>query len=298
MVRMSFPENLLVLPGTAARLAERDPRDALHFTDKESAKAQTDADAREINRLQDILYAEGARSLLVILQGTDTSGKNGTIRDVFNATGPLGVHVVAFRPPSEEERAHDFLWRVHRACPPRGTIGIFNRSHYEDVLVARVRGFAPAAEIEARYDQINAFEHILAENGTRILKFMLHISNDEQRERLQARLDDPKKRWKFHESDLEDRQHWEDFQAAYEIALSRCSTEWAPWYVIPADRKWVKSAAIARIVRKTLEDMDPHYPEPDWDSGEYTIVRSGLGTLRDAKLRRHGFAEFGGESVV
>src|SRR5688572_16591672 len=195
MVRMSFPENLLVLPGTAARLAERDPRDALHFTDKESAKAQTDADAREINRLQDILYAEGARSLLVILQGMDTSGKDGTIRDVFNATGPLGVHVTSFRQPSEEERSHDYLWRVHRVCPPRGTIGIFNRSHYEDVLVVKVRKLAPAEQIEQRYDQINAFEKLLSENGTTILKFMLHLSKDEQRERLQARLTEPDKRW-------------------------------------------------------------------------------------------------------
>jgi PPK2 family polyphosphate:nucleotide phosphotransferase len=270
--RMSSLDELMVKPGEDARLAERDTASRLHFKDKDNAKAGIAEDAREIDRLQDVLYAESKRALLVILQGTDTSGKDGTIRDVFNATGPLGVRVVAFRPPSEEERAHDFLWRVHRACPPRGTIGIFNRSHYEDVLVARVRNLAPAAEIEARYDQINAFENILAENGTRILKFMLHISNDEQRDRLQARLDDPKKRWKFHESDLEDRQHWEDFQAAYEIALSRCSTEWAPWYVIPADRKWVRSAAIAGIVQKTLKNMDPCYPKPAWDPGEYTIL--------------------------
>ena len=178
------------------------------------------ADAAEIDRLQDILYAEGRRALLVVLQGTDTSGKDGTIRDVFNATGPLGVHVTAFGAPSEEELAHDYLWRVHRACPRRGTIGIFNRSHYEDVLVVKVRKLAPAEEIEPRYDQINAFEKMLVENGTRILKFMLHISKEEQRERLQERLDDPDKHWKFNPADLDDREHWDDFQAAYETMLA------------------------------------------------------------------------------
>jgi len=269
---MSFPDDLIVTPGTPARLAQRNPRDRLHFADRESAKAQTAIDAVEIDRLQDILYAEGARALLVILQGTDTSGKDGTIRDVFNATGPLGVHVQAFRAPSETERAHDYLWRVHAACPPRGTIGIFNRSHYEEVLVAKVRGFAPAEAIERRYDEINAFEKMLAQNGTRILKFMLHISKEEQRERLQARLDDPKKRWKFRAGDLDDRVHWEDFQAAYETALTRCSTDWAPWHVIPSDRKWVRSAAVAAIVRQTLAKMDPQYPTPDWDPAQYTIV--------------------------
>src|SRR5215212_55135 len=190
--------------------------------------------------------ARGMRSLLVILQGMDTSGKDGTIRAVFNATGPLGVHVRAFRQPSEEERAHDFLWRVHHACPPRGTIGIFNRSHYEDVLVVKVRQLASTAVIEARYEQINAFEKMLVENGTTILKFMLHISKEEQAERLQERLDDPKKNWKFSPGDLDDRERWDDFQAAYETMLHRCSTRWAPWHVVPADRKWVRNAVIAR----------------------------------------------------
>ena len=269
---MAPAQDLIVPPGTTVRLADCDPRSMLHFTDKAAAKLATAEDAAEIDRLQDTLYGEGTRALLVILQGMHTSGKDGTIRAVFNATGPLGVHVTAFRQPSEEERAHDFLWRVHHACPPRGTIGIFNRSHYEDVLVVKVRQLAPAAVIEARYEQINAFEKMLVENGTTILKFMLHISKEEQRERLQARLDDPSKRWKFRPDDLEDRLHWDEFTAAYETMLGRCSTEWAPWYVVPADRKWVRNAAIAAIVRQTLEAMNPHYPVPDWDPAQYQIT--------------------------
>ena len=175
-----------------------------------------------------------------MLQGTDTSGKDGTIRDVFNSTGPLGVHVTAFRAPSEEERAHDFLWRVHQAAPRRGTIGIFNRSHYEDVLVVKVRKLAPAEEIEARYGEINAFEKMLVENGTTVLKFMLHISKDEQRERLQARLEEPDKRWKFNPADLDDRRIGTTSGRLRDDA-NRCSTDWAPWHVIPADHKWVST---------------------------------------------------------
>jgi PPK2 family polyphosphate:nucleotide phosphotransferase len=268
---MSQLDRLRIPPGSAVRLADFDPHDRLGLADKEAAKAQTATDAVEIDRLQDVLYAEGRRALLVVLQGMDTSGKDGTVRGVFNATGPLGVHVVAFRQPSEEERGHDFLWRVHHAAPAKGTIGIFNRSHYEEVLVVKVRGLAPAEAIERRYGQINDFERMLAETGTKILKFMLHISKEEQRERLQARLDDPAKRWKFQASDLEDRKLWDAFERAYETALSRCSTDWAPWHVVPADRKWVRNAAIAAIVRRTLEAMAPRYPEPDWDPAAFRI---------------------------
>jgi PPK2 family polyphosphate:nucleotide phosphotransferase len=266
-----FIERFRLKPGARVDLASYDTRDKAGFADEHATKAETVAIAKEIDRLQDSLYAEGKRALLVILQGTDTSGKDGTIRGVFNATGPLGVSVTAFRRPSEEELEHDYLWRVHRACPRRGTIGIFNRSHYEDVLVAKVRNFAPAEVIEQRYDQINAFERILVENGTRILKFMLHISKKEQAERLQERLDDPQKHWKFNPSDLDDRDHWNDFQAAYETLLHRCSTEWAPWHVVPSDRKWVRNAVIARIVKATLEAMDPRYPQGIWKPGEFKI---------------------------
>lgn len=258
-------------PGDAVDLSDHDPRDASAFPDEAAARAQLQDDAVAIDALQDRLYAEGKRSLLVILQGTDTSGKDGTIRHVFNATGPLGVSVTAFRRPSEDELAHDFLWRAHRACPRRGTIGIFNRSHYEDVLVGKVRKLAPADEIERRYEQINAFEKMLTENGTTILKFMLHISKAEQKERLQERLDDPTKRWKFNAGDLDDRVLWRDFQKAYEAMLTRCSTPWAPWWIVPADRKWVRNCTIARIVRATLEAMDPQYPVPDWNPNDFTI---------------------------
>ena len=258
-------------PGERVGLGERDPRHQAGLADKEAAGARTAEDAEAIDLLQDRLFAEGRRALLVILQGTDTSGKDGTVRRVFNRTGPLGVSVTGFRRPSEEELAHDFLWRVHKACPRRGTIGIFNRSHYEDVLVAPVRGLAPPEAIERRYGQINDFERMLVENGTTILKFMLHISKEEQGERLQARLDEPRSRWKFDPGDLEDRKLWDDYQAAYETMLERCSTEHAPWHVIPADRKWVRNAVVAAIVRATLEAMDPRYPEPDWRPGQFTV---------------------------
>jgi PPK2 family polyphosphate:nucleotide phosphotransferase len=262
---------LRVEPGKWIKLDDYDPRDKADFSDKDETEALTRAFAQDIDVLQDRLYAEGQRALLVILQGTDTSGKDGTIRSVFNATGPLGVSVTAFRRPSEIELAHDFLWRVHAVCPRRGTIGIFNRSHYEDVLVARVRGFAPKDVIEQRYEQINAFERLLSENGTKVLKFMLHISKDEQKERLQQRLADPGKHWKFNPGDLDDRQMWDEYQEAYETMLHRCSTPWAPWHVVPADRKWVRNAVIAAIVKQTLEDMDPQYPQVSWKPDAFTI---------------------------
>ncbi len=264
-------DRLQVKPGKKVKLKDRDPRDSSLFSDQEETKAATAALAKDIDSLQDRLYAEGSRALLVVLQGMDTSGKDGTIRGVFNATGPLGVSVTAFGPPTKTELAHDYLWRVHAACPRRGTIGIFNRSHYEDVLIAKVRKFASEEVIEQRYEQINAFEKLLVENGTTILKFMLHISEDEQKERLQERLDDPKKNWKFNAGDLDDRKLWPEYQDAYETALHHCSTPWAPWHIIPADRKWVRNALIAAIVRETLEAMDPRYPEPAWTPGEFPV---------------------------
>lgn len=264
-------EKLQVKPGERINLEDRDPRDASLFIGEDETKAALPALAKSIDALQDRLYAEGSRALLVILQGTDTSGKDGTIRSVFNTTGPLGVSVHAFGPPTKTELAHDYLWRVHAVCPRRGTIGIFNRSHYEDVLIAKVRKFAREGLIEQRYEQINAFERMLVENGTTILKFMLHISKDEQKERLQERLDNPKKNWKFNAGDLEDRKLWDEYQAAYETMLHRCSTPWAPWHVIPADRKWVRNGAIATVVKATLEEMNPQYPQVPWEASDYTI---------------------------
>ena len=266
-----FAAQFRIEPGERAHLDKRDADDASAFPDRKAAEHQSVKDGAAINEWQDTLYAEGKHALLVVLQGIDTAGKDGTVRHVFNQTGPLGVTVTSFRSPSEAELAHDFLWRAHVACPSRGFIGIFNRSHYEDVLVGRVRELAPKKAIEQRYEQINVFEKTLVENGTTILKFMLHISKEEQRERLQARLDEPESRWKFNPGDLEDRKLWAEYQAAYELMLHRCSTAWAPWHIVPADRKWARNAAVAAIVRETLEAMGPQYPKPEWNPKDYKV---------------------------
>ena len=269
----SLASRFIARPGQKFDLSKRDPRDASAFSDKDTAKARTAADAAVIDGLQDRLYAEGKRALLVVLQGIDCSGKDGTVRAVFNTCGPIGVKIAPFKAPTPDELAHDYLWRIHQACPPRGFIGIFNRSHYEDVLVAKVRKYASPEAIERRYEEINQFEKQLSQNGTKILKFMLHISKDEQAERLRDRIATPEKRWKFNPSDLEDRALWDDYMAAYETALTRCSTEHAPWHVIPADRNWVRNAAISRIVRDTLEEMNPQYPEAKgWDPAKVTVL--------------------------
>jgi len=268
---MDLAARFLIKPGDRVDLTQRDAADKSAFPDRKAAEKQTALDSAVINELQDKLYAERKRALLVVLQGTDTAGKDGTIRNVFNQTGPIGVVVTAFRQPTELELSHDFLWRAHIACPRRGYIGIFNRSHYEDILIGRVRKLAPPEAIAQRYAQINAFEKTLVENGTTILKFMLHISKEEQRERLQDRLDKPNSRWKFNPGDLEDRKLWDDYVKAYELMLNKCSTTWAPWHVIPADRKWARNAAIATIVRQTLEAMDPQYPAQDWDPKDFKV---------------------------
>jgi PPK2 family polyphosphate:nucleotide phosphotransferase len=250
-------------PDGMPSLDDVDPSDATALPfGKEEVERATAADVAEIDRLQDILYAQAKHAVLVVLQGMDTSGKDGTIRKVFGPIDPLGAVATSFKRPTPNELAHDFLWRIHRAVPPSGEIGIFNRSHYEDVLVARVHNLVPRARIEARYDQINAFERHLAENDVTILKFYLHISKKEQKARLRARLDDPTKRWKFDPGDLAEREHWDDYVTAYRIALERCSTEWAPWFIVPADRKWYRNAVVARIVRSTLEALGLTYP-PD-----------------------------------
>ena len=268
-----FADHYIVPPGKGFTLAKRDPRATNGLTDKEAAKVRVAEDAAAIDALQDRLFAEGKRALLIVLQGIDCSGKDGTVRAVFNPCGPIGVRVSPFRAPTVDELARDYLWRVHKACPPKGYIGIFNRSHYEDVLVVKVKGYASADAIERRYDEINAFEKMLSDNGTRILKFMLHISKEEQAVRLRERIAMPEKRWKFNPADLEDRKLWDDYMAAYETALARCSTAHAPWHMIPADRNWVRNAAIARIVRETLEEMNPQYPEPKgWDPAAVTVV--------------------------
>lgn len=260
-----------VEPGKKSKLGARDCVGAELFPERAAGEAALKDCAKAIDALQDRLWAERSRALLVILQGIDTSGKDGTVRGVFNRCGPLGVNVTAFGKPSEEELAHDYLWRVHAAAPQKGMIGVFNRSHYEDVLVVKVRSLAPADVVEQRYDQINAFEKHLSDNGVTILKFMLHISKDEQRERLQERLDQPEKNWKFNPGDLEDRKLWNAYQRAYETLLDRCSTPHALWRVIPADKKWRRNAIIGAIVRGTLEEMNPLYPVMDWKAEDFVV---------------------------
>jgi PPK2 family polyphosphate:nucleotide phosphotransferase len=239
----------------AARPAWTPARDAL--------RDATDALLDRLGELQALLYADGRRALLVVLQGRDASGKDGVIRRVFGALNPQGCQVARFEVPSEVERSHDFLWRVHAVVPPRGMVGIFNRSHYEDVLVARVRGLVGAEVWQRRYAHINALEQLLADDGVVIAKFCLHVSREEQRKRLAERVDDPEKNWKFREGDLEDRALWDEYTAAYRDALSRCSTQWAPWYVVPADDKRVRDWLVADALVRTLEPLGLRYPSVD-----------------------------------
>lgn len=245
-------------------LGEVDPRDTTGGpSSKDEARADAESTHARIAELQELLFAEHEHKLLVVLQGMDTSGKDGAVRHVMQGLSPSGVRVVSFKKPTLPELEHDYLWRIHPHVPGKGEIVIFNRSHYEDVGVVRVHNLVEERVWRKRYDQINDFERMLAENGVTILKFFLHISRDEQRERLQARLDDPKKRWKFQHGDLEERKLWDEYQKAYQEAIRRTSTEWAPWYVIPADRKWFRDHAIASTLIKTLEKLDMNYPQPD-----------------------------------
>ncbi|MFN8187259.1 MAG: PPK2 family polyphosphate kinase [Gaiellales bacterium] len=259
---MTIREKLVVEPGSPAGLAGRDPGDRLGFESKNGIAAELDGLTTELRELQERLWAESRRSLLLVLQGMDTSGKDGTIRHVFRGVNPQACRVASFKVPTEAELAHDFLWRVHAVCPAHGQLGIFNRSHYEDVVVVRVKELVPEQVWRPRYAQIREFERLLVESGTTIVKVFLHISKDEQRERLQERLDDPLKTWKFRLGDLDDRRRWDDFQAAYEDALTETSTEWAPWYVVPANSKRVRNLAVARLLVGILRDLDPQIPPP------------------------------------
>jgi PPK2 family polyphosphate:nucleotide phosphotransferase len=215
-----------------------------------------------LNELQDLLYADRRFAFLVVLQGIDAAGKDGTVRSVFQEVGPIGCSVVSFGVPSEEESAHDYLWRVHQQAPERGKLVIFNRSHYESVLIERVHGLVAKETWKRRYDEINAFEHLLAAEGTMVVKFFLHISKDEQRERLQERVDNPKKRWKFRPGDLDERKLWDQYQEAFGDMLTECNTKHAPWHVVPADHKWYRDVVVARTVIAKLEELDLSYPEP------------------------------------
>jgi PPK2 family polyphosphate:nucleotide phosphotransferase len=262
-------KTLMAEPGKAFDLSKRDSGDRSLFEDKSVAKTSLKKDAAVINELKDMLYAGKKRSVLVVLQGMDTSGKSGTIKSVFAETTPLGMEVKAFKAPSSNELARDYLWRVHNAVPKRGNVGIFDRSHYEDVLVVKVRGFASPEDIERRYDQINAFEKHLSENGVTIVKCMLNVGYEEQGIRLRERLTEEHKLWKFNPADLDDRKLWKDYMAAYETAVQRCSTDHAPWYVIPSDSRTRRNAMIARLVRGALEDMDLSWPRSEYKMEDF-----------------------------
>jgi PPK2 family polyphosphate:nucleotide phosphotransferase len=253
-----------IKPDSKFSLDDFDPDDtSLLDGGKDEAAEKSAAFQQRLNELQELLYADHTHRILIVLQGMDTSGKDGTVRHVMGGFDPAGVNVVAFKKPTPEELAHDFLWRVHRYVPANGEVTVFNRSHYEDVLVVRVHDLVPKDVWKQRYDQINDFERMLAESGTTILKFFLHISRKEQKERLQSRLDDASKRWKFQVGDIEERKLWREYRKAYEDAIQKTSTECAPWYVIPANAKWYRNYVVGSILVKALEKLDMKYPKPD-----------------------------------
>jgi PPK2 family polyphosphate:nucleotide phosphotransferase len=240
--------------------------------DKEEAREKSGKLCERIGELQELLHANANRALLIILQGMDTSGKDGATRNVLQNVNPAGVEAFSFKAPSAEELAHDFLWRIHKVVPRHGDIGIFNRSHYEDVLVVRVMKLQPTTVWRARYDQINAFEKHLVANGVVVLKFFLHISRQEQTERLKARIEDWRKNWKFEPDDLKMRAHWSKFMKAYEDAINFCSTHYAPWHIIPANRKWYRDYAISKVVLKAMEEMKLQWPKPREDLAKLRIT--------------------------
>lgn len=265
-------ERYRIQPGESVDLKDWDPSDKSLFPISKAEGKQHLLGLNEVlESLQELLFAEGEHKLLIVLQAMDTGGKDGTIRHVFEGVNPQGVKVASFKVPTVEELAHDYLWRIHRHTPRKGEIVIFNRSHYEDVLVVRVHKLVPKSVWRKRYEHIVAFEKMLADEGTSILKFYLHIDKDEQRERLQARLDEPDKNWKFSRGDLRERELWDQYVEAYEAVLGRTSTEVAPWYVIPANRKWYRNLVISSIIIEKLRSLDMTFPESEVDLDEIVI---------------------------
>jgi PPK2 family polyphosphate:nucleotide phosphotransferase len=249
--------------GQAVHLADYDPNYTGDYEHKKNAEEQLKDNRHRMRALQDMLYAEHKHALLIVLQAMDAGGKDGTIHHVMQGVNPQGVQVTSFKVPTPEELDHDFLWRVHRHVPPRGMIGIFNRSHYEDVLIVRVNELVPESVWEKRYDHINAFERLLADSGVTILKFFLHISKDEQKARFMDRLTQPEKQWKFSAGDLPVREKWDQYMAAYEDAIARCNTKHAPWHIVPANHKWYRNLVISSMIVETLENLNMHYPDPE-----------------------------------
>ena len=265
---MSYAKEFRVEPGASINLEKIDANFKPKGLDRDEAEEKFRELTDELRELQHLMYAEDRRSLLIVLQGRDAAGKDGTIRHVFGPMNPQGTGVTSFKVPSKEEMAHDFLWRCHRAAPKRGMVSIFNRSHYEDVLVVRVHDLVPKKVWSKRFDHINAFERLLADKGTVILKFYLHIDRDEQLERFRSRMDNPKKNWKISDADYTERPHWDAYTEAFEDALSKCSTDIAPWFVIPANRKWARNLVIADIVADTMNGLDMSFPKPEADMEE------------------------------
>jgi PPK2 family polyphosphate:nucleotide phosphotransferase len=265
-------ETLRVKPGPKFRLTRIDPDDDGGVSSKKEARELLLANIKRLNELQYLLYAEDRRSVLVVLQGIDAAGKDGTIRHVMSGLNPQGCRVVSFKKPAGVEQSHDFLWRIHKAMPRFGEIGIFNRSHYEDVLVVRVHNLIPESDWCKRYQQINDFERMLTENGVTIVKFFLYISEDEQKKRFQARLEDPRKNWKISEADFSERKHWPSYMEAFEEMLRRCHTPYAPWFVIPSNRKWFRNLAASEILVRTLEQMRLKLPAPSIDLSKFSFV--------------------------
>jgi len=258
---MKLGKQLRVKPGGPVELSKRDPSQTFGW-EKSAVAKHLEQNVARLAELQFRLFAESRQAVLIVLQGMDASGKDGTVRHVMSGLNPASCRVESFKVPTALEARHDYLWRIHQVVPARGEIGIFNRSHYEEVLVVRVQELVPKEIWKRRYDQINDFEQMLTENGVTILKFFLHIDKAEQRDRLQARLDDPAKNWKFERGDLTVRRQWDAYQRAYEDVLSRCSTRWAPWFVVPANKKWFRNLAVSEILRATLEDLHPQFPKP------------------------------------
>jgi len=273
---MDFRSAFLVAPGQQLKLSGIDPGFHGPHGSEDEARSELDAYKDKISKLQRTLYGDRSKALLIVLQGIDGAGKDGTCWHVISAMDPQGVHVTGFKQPTSEEAAHDFLWRVHPHAPAKGEIAVFNRSHYEDVLIARVHDLVPKPVWEARYDIINEFERLLHEqNATTILKFFLYISKDEQLERFKRRLDDPARQWKISKADYAERARWDDYIAAFEAALSRCSTKQAPWYVIPSNHKWFRNLAVSQIIADTLEEMHPKWPAPTVDLDEIRRLYHG-----------------------
>jgi PPK2 family polyphosphate:nucleotide phosphotransferase len=262
---MNLLAQFRVAPGKHITLKDFAPDATPGVKGKEEALKNLARNIERLAKLQYSLYAENRRSVLIVLQAMDAAGKDGVIRHVLSGLNPQGCRVTSFKVPSGEELAHDFLWRIHKQTPACGEIGVFNRSHYEDVLVVRVHKLISESECKARYDHINAFEKLLADSGVTICKFFLHVSREEQKRRLDTRLDDPRRNWKVAEADFVERKYWNDYHKAYGDALSRCSTPWAPWYVIPADHKWYRNYLVSEILRRTMESMDIRFPKPTCD---------------------------------